>query len=172
MLNVFLSFFTLPLDCILFIYLFIYLFTYLFMTKQRCDLEGLASSTDLRFLLSLFKALVDRSKRNKKNWHHHNLHVPQLFQLSGKIQVFSLSFTFTSWSGCPVGWGYPIHRLLLCRGVRPPTNECPDMTLNNLKVRFQQCWTLGECGVPLSCHRSLVLSGPEWQRLIWVLMLN
>ena len=25
----------------------------------------------------------------------------------------------------PVGWGCRIHRLLLCRGVRPPTNECP-----------------------------------------------
>ena len=27
-------------------------------------------------------------------------------------------------SPCPVGWGCRIHRLLLCRGVRPP-NECP-----------------------------------------------
>ena len=26
---------------------------------------------------------------------------------------------------CPVGWGRRIHRLLLCRGVRPPSNECP-----------------------------------------------
>ena len=26
---------------------------------------------------------------------------------------------------CPVGWGCKIHRLLLCRGVRPPPNECP-----------------------------------------------
>ena len=26
---------------------------------------------------------------------------------------------------CPVGWGCRIHRLLLCRGVRPPTNESP-----------------------------------------------
>ena len=25
----------------------------------------------------------------------------------------------------PVGWGCRIHRLLLCRGVRPPPNECP-----------------------------------------------
>ena len=27
--------------------------------------------------------------------------------------------------GCPVGWGCRIHWLLLCRGVRPPPNECP-----------------------------------------------
>ena len=27
---------------------------------------------------------------------------------------------------CPVGWGYRIYWLLLCRGVRPPPpNECP-----------------------------------------------
>ena len=26
---------------------------------------------------------------------------------------------------CPVGWGWRIHRLHLCRGVRPP-NECPE----------------------------------------------
>ena len=27
---------------------------------------------------------------------------------------------------CPVGWGCRIYRLPLCRGVRPPLNECPD----------------------------------------------
>ena len=26
---------------------------------------------------------------------------------------------------CPVGWGCRIHWLHLCRGVRPPFNECP-----------------------------------------------
>ena len=26
---------------------------------------------------------------------------------------------------CPVCWGYRIHWLHLCRGVRPPSNECP-----------------------------------------------
>ena len=62
---------------------------------------------------------------------------------------------------CPVGWGSRIHRLLLCRGVRTPPTSVLDMTLNNLMVRFQQCWSLGECGVPLHCHRSQVQSGPE-----------
>ena len=37
-----------------------------------------------------------------------------------------------------------------------------DMTLNNLMVRFQQCWSFGEYGVLLYCHRSKVHSGPEW----------
>ena len=64
---------------------------------------------------------------------------------------------------CPVGWGCRIHWLLLCRGVRPPPpTRVLDMTLNNLMVRFQQCWSFGECGVPLHCHRSQVHSGPEW----------
>ena len=27
---------------------------------------------------------------------------------------------------CLVGWDYRIHRLILCRGVRPTTNECPE----------------------------------------------
>ena len=37
---------------------------------------------------------------------------------------------------CPVSWGGRIHRLLLCRGVRPLTSV-QDMTPNNLMVRFQ-----------------------------------
>ena len=32
---------------------------------------------------------------------------------------------FTLKIACPVSWGCRIHRLLLCRGVRPPPNECP-----------------------------------------------
>ena len=63
---------------------------------------------------------------------------------------------------CPVGWSCRIRRLLLCRGVRPPLTSVLDMTLNNLMVRFQQCWSFGECGVPLHCHRSQVHSVPEW----------
>ena len=35
--------------------------------------------------------------------------------------------TETDLNSCPVGWGCRIHRLLLSRGVRPPTtNECPE----------------------------------------------
>ena len=32
---------------------------------------------------------------------------------------------FFSKMSFPVGWGCRIHRLLLCRGIRPPPNECP-----------------------------------------------
>ena len=63
---------------------------------------------------------------------------------------------------CPVSWGCRIHWLHLYRWVRPPLMSVLDMTLNNLMVRFQQCWSFGECGVPLHCHRSQVHSGPEW----------
>ena len=65
----------------------------------------------------------------------------------------------------PSRWGCRIHRLLLCRGVRPPPTSDLHMTLNNLMVSFQQCWSFGECRVPLHCHRSQVhsgLSGSTW----------
>ena len=58
----------------------------------------------------------------------------------------------------PVGLGSKIHRLHLCRGVRPP-NKCPDMTLNNLMVKLRWCWSFGECRGPLHCQ---VHNGPEW----------
>ena len=80
-----------------------------------------------------------------------------------KIMKLTLEImTFTLKIICPVSWGCRIHWLHLCRGVRPRPNECPDMTLNNLMVRFQQRWSFGECGVPLHCHRSHVHSGPAW----------
>ena len=60
---------------------------------------------------------------------------------------------------CPVG--RRIHWLHLCWGVRPPTSVL-DMTLNNMLVRFQWCWSFGECGVPLYCQCSPVHSGPLW----------
>ena len=38
-----------------------------------------------------------------------------------------------------------------------PTNVL-HMTLNNLMVRFLWCWSFGECGALLHCHRSQVRS--------------
>ena len=66
---------------------------------------------------------------------------------------------------CLVGWGCRIYQLHLCRGVRPPMSVL-DMILNNRMVRFQWCWSFGECRVPLHCHCSQVYSGPEWSHLI------
>ena len=54
---------------------------------------------------------------------------------------------------CPVSWGCKIHWLHLSRGVRPLTQiSVLDMTLTNLMVRFQWCWSFGECGVLLHSH--------------------
>ena len=44
----------------------------------------------------------------------------------------------TQTDNCPIRWSCRLHRLHLCRGVRPPPHkECPVLTLNNLMVRFQ-----------------------------------
>ena len=58
---------------------------------------------------------------------------------------------------CPVGWGCRIQWLHLWI----PTSVL-DMTLNNLMVRFQQCWSFWKCRVHLHCHHSQVHSSPEW----------
>ena len=67
---------------------------------------------------------------------------------------------------CPVAWGCRIYQLYFCREVRPlfPTTVL-DMTVNNLMVRFQWCWSFGECEAILHCHHSQVHYGPKWQHL-------
>ena len=69
--------------------------------------------------------------------------------LSPSQQLFK---GFTSLQSCPVSWGCRIYQLHLCREITSPRLSVPDMTLNNLIVRFQQYWCFGECGVPLHCH--------------------
>ena len=46
-------------------------------------------------------------------------------------------------------------------GYAPPTSVLY-MTLNNLMVNIQSCWSLGECGVPFHGHCSQVYSGLGW----------
>ena len=41
-----------------------------------------------QFSLSLFQAFTDHFKSTNYNWYHCHFHLPQLFQLSSKIQVF------------------------------------------------------------------------------------
>ena len=82
-----------------------------------------------------------------------------------------LKFIFGSWRNqvvntlilIRVGWICRIHRLHLCRGVRPPPplTSVLDMTLNNLIARLQY-WRFGECRLPLHCHCSYVPSGSDW----------
>ena len=67
----------------------------------------------------------------------------------------------------PVGWGCRIHRLLLCWGIRPPPTRVQNMTLNNLMVKFQECWNFRKSRLPLYCHRSR--SGSIWSgNYLWV----
>ena len=59
---------------------------------------------------------------------------------------------------------HKIHQLLLCRGVTPPTSVL-DMTLNNLMVRFQQCWSFGNAEYPfiaIAPRSTLARSGSTW----------
>ena len=63
---------------------------------------------------------------------------------------------------CPVGWGCRIHRLLLCRGIRPQ-NECP---------RYDTKQSDGEAPVILelwgmwSTHSLLSLLGSFWPGMV------
>ena len=54
---------------------------------------------------------------------------------------------------CPVAWGCRIHRLCLCRGVRPPQ-------------WVSWIWHSKIWWAPLHCHCFQVHSGPEWSHLI------
>ena len=56
-----------------------------------------------RVLISLYYHLMKNEKKNE------NSNVP----------------AETIMDVCPVGWGCRIYRLLLCRGIRYPPNECP-----------------------------------------------
>ena len=77
-----------------------------------------------------------------------------------------LSSTRVSQSACPVSWGCIRYWLLLCRGIRPlPTMSVLDMTLNNLMVRFQWCWSFGGCKQPfiaIAPRSTLAQNGSTW----------
>ena len=60
---------------------------------------------------------------------------------------------------CPVGWGCRIHRLLLCRGVRPPPNECPD---NDTKHSDGEVPAMLELWGMRSTPSLPLLPGPLW----------
>ena len=101
------------------------------------------------------------------------------------LSFFSFSFNFSLWSaGIAKSTDYysgmiPFKNSVLnglaqsaeaveytdctsAEGWDPPITSVLYVTLNNLMVRFHQCWSFGEYGVPLHCHRSRVYSDPEW----------
>ena len=63
---------------------------------------------------------------------------------------------------CPVGWGCRIHKLPLCRGVRPLPTRVLDMTQNNfngeVQVMLEFCGMWSTPDVP-------VLPGLLWHRI-------
>ena len=52
------------------------------------------STSDLKFTQSLFQVLWDCSKGSNYDLYHLHLHIPQLLQLSSKVQVFDHLFMF------------------------------------------------------------------------------
>ena len=84
----------------------------------------------------------------------------EVIQLSTQLLLKFLNMLLSLQISCRVSWGCRIHRLPLCRGVRPPPTNVQDRTLNNLMVRFQWCWSFGECGAPFPFYHPQVHSGP------------
>ena len=84
-----------------------------------------------------------------------HLMVMQQFWISEEYRVFLHCFYSLV---CPVG--YRIHRLHLYSEVTPSTSVL-DMTLNNLIMRSQWCWSFGKCTPSLPS-----LSGPLWPGII------
>ena len=60
---------------------------------------------------------------------------------------------------CPVAWGCRIHRQHLCRRVKTHPTSVLDMMINNVIAKLQSISRIGECRVPLHCHRTQVYSG-------------
>ena len=54
----------------------------------------------------------------------HPLRMPDGPAKAGEVYIYIYIYTFTVII-FPGGWGCRIHRLLLCRGVRHPPNDCP-----------------------------------------------
>ena len=103
-------------------------------------------------------------------WYIENLHekwgstrMHSIANVTGDYFILLETFKYISQTPCHclVGWGSRIHRLLLSRGVRPSSMNVLDMTLNNLMVRFHECWNFVGSGVSLYCHCSQLHSGLE-----------
>ena len=97
------------------------------------DTVNYASETEFQLHIKILQAIPSWPHANLQIKTHKTWHIV-LFQTQKQLSIRSSSKTLKH--GCPVGCGYRIHRQQLCRGVQLP-NECPDMTLNNLVMRFQ-----------------------------------
>ena len=77
---------------------------------------------------------------------------------TGFLFFFQIN-TYSSRQWSPVGWSSRMHRLHLCRGVRPPPMSVLDMTLSNLMVRVGNVEYSSNVTTPRS---TLVQSGSTW----------
>ena len=66
-------------------------------------------------------------------------------------------------STCPVGWGCRIHWLHLCRGVKPPPNECPGY---DTKQSDGEVPAVLELRGMRSTPSLPLLPGPLWPRVV------
>ena len=66
-------------------------------------------------------------------------------------------FSYLYIVNCGVGVGCRIYRLHLCRGVRPPPNECLGY---GTKQSDGEASVMLECGIPFHCYHSQVHPGP------------
>ena len=66
---------------------------------------------------------------------------------------------------CPIIWGCRIHQLLLCRGVRPPPNECPgyDTKQSDGEVpTVLELWGMRSTPSAIVPRSTLARSGSPW----------
>ena len=150
--------------------------------SQQCwALDGPDSPSDFQFFPQAFS---NRSKRTNSNWYHYHFHVPRHFFFSSlsSIWVFVRFLSFSLYDllerqnplddDSLVGWGCRIHRLLLCRGVRPTPHECPGYDTKQSKGEVPimlELWGMQ------STPSLPSLPGPVWHRVVelnCVLMLN
>ena len=83
-----------------------------------------------KIILKLDKTVMEVIKHRKKKLLYDLffiLYFIFLFICFNLFYSFIIIDTVALISDCPVGWGWRIHWLHLCRGVRPPPtpNECP-----------------------------------------------
>ena len=124
------------------IYIYIYASSYIFMNlSDHPSILIFFISVDLFYFLFLFLSAVGSY-----------LYVCERVYMCVWFTYIYI-YIYSSRFSCPVSWGYRIHQLHLCRGVRHKLNTDGDAP---------GIFAYGECGVSLDCYRFLVHSGLEW----------
>ena len=122
------------------------------------------------------KELINRPnilRYNKTCWRSMEELIRDVFLLIPLIGFASTSLSATAVWTQGVVWKRPAVADgwlgFLQKGTTPAPTSFLHITLNNLMVRFQSCWSFGECGVALHYHRFHAHSSPERKHLIRIL---